>query len=608
MGSTKAPNLTAENLAPPAVWHDHDHHGHVVQFYTDDSFLLDALSRFVGTALGAGDAAVVIATKAHRQGLAERLKSRGLDIPAITKSGRYTALDASETLAKFFIDDQLDSALFTEIIGGTIERATAAAEGESPRVVAFGEMVALLWQRQLLQAAVQLEKMWNALSQTHSFSLRCAYPMGGFAQQGHGEPFREICAEHSVVIPDEHYSALITGDERLRTVALLQQQAQALDSERGLRQSEERFRHLVESVQEYAIFMLDVDGRVSSWNIGAERIKRYTASEIIGKHFSCFYPPEDIASRKPQMELEVATAVGRFEDEGWRLRKDGTRFWANVIITALRDSSGQLIGFSKVTRDITERMQTLEALNAAKRQLELEVAERKDAQEKLRESEASLRRLSTHLLRTQDEERRHLGRELHDTVGQYLAVLKMGLDALNSGPRPANPAAERQLAECLALADQSIREVRTMSYLLYPPMLEEMGLKTAIPWYIEGFAKRSGIETSLDISRNFRRVPRDIELSLFRVLQESLTNVHRHSESRVANVRLAIEDGFVRLDVSDQGKGMKSSAAQAKPDAGVTHGVGLRSMDERVRHVGGRLELVSSAQGTTVSAIVPCGN
>src|SRR5262249_29187295 len=126
-------------------------------------------------------------------------------------------------------------------------------------------------------------------------------------------------------------------------------------AEEVLRQSEEKFRLMVECVSDYAIFMLDPEGYIASWNTGAEAIKGYKAEEIIGKHFSVFYPTEDIDRDKPGFELKVAAKVGRFEDEGWRIRKDGTRFWANVVITALRDKEGILRGFGKVTRDLTER-------------------------------------------------------------------------------------------------------------------------------------------------------------------------------------------------------------------------------------------------------------
>jgi len=140
-------------------------------------------------------------------------------------------------------------------------------------------------------------------------------------------------------------------------------------TEEELRRSEERFRLLVESVQDYAIFMLNPAGLVASWNVGAENIKGYRSDEIIGRHFSCFLSPEDVERREPERELEVAIQEGRFRDEGWRVRKDGSRFWATVVITALRDHQGKLIGFSKITRDLTERKRAEAALQEAKAEL-----------------------------------------------------------------------------------------------------------------------------------------------------------------------------------------------------------------------------------------------
>src|ERR1700676_2114435 len=207
------------------------------------------------------------------------------------------------------------------------------------------------------------------------------------------------------------------------------------------------FRLFVDQVTDYAIFLLTPTGEVASWNPGAERIKGYKYHEIVDTHFRIFYPPEDIANGKPERELELATANGRFEEEGWRLRKDGSRFWASVIITAVRDHDGRLLGFGKVTRDLTER---------------------KNSEERLRE-------LSGRLLKMQDEERQRLGRELHDTIGQYLSAAKMSMDGLTSEER-FDEHQTKGLAESVELIERSIREVRTLSYLLYPPMLEETGL------------------------------------------------------------------------------------------------------------------------------------
>jgi len=363
-------------------------------------------------------------------------------------------------------------------------------------------------------------------------------------------------------------------------------------------QSESRFRLLMDAVQDYAIFMLDTEGRVVSWNSGAQRIKGYAASEIVGKHFSCFYPQEDLRNRKPEMELEVAIKEGRFEEEGWRLRKDGSRFWAHVTITAVRDDSGTLIGFGKVTRDSTTRME-------AERALQSEVEERRRIERRLSDSEQSLRRLSLHLLRTQDEERRRIGRDLHDSVGQYLAVLKMRLDSLSLAEGSMEEV-RREIFECIRLAEDSITEVRTVSYLLYPPMLDEQGLKSAVPWYLDGFSARSGIHIGFDAGQDFGRLPRESELALFRVLQESLTNVHRHSGSQTAHVRLFLKDGFAILQVEDKGSGISPDLLkEGGEDSMATLGVGLRGMNERMQQLGGKLELVSTKHGTTVSGIVP---
>jgi PAS domain S-box-containing protein len=596
MSTVKAPIAPA--VPPPANWLDHERKGHTVEFYTEDSALIEGLSRFIGAALWAGDGAIVVASEPHRESLARALSARGLDTAEARLQGRYVVLDAAETLSKITKDGFPDEALFNAVIGSAIERVRWRATDKHVPIAAFGEMVALLWAEGKARAAIRLEELWNDLARAHSFALRCAYPMAGFDRERDGELYLKICAEHSAVIPSNDRAGLPVEGGHLRSIADLQQKVQALESEAALRQSEERFRLLVEGVQDYAIFMLDADGCVESWNIGAERIKGYKAAEIMGKHFSCFYPEEEVRSHKPQQDLDIAAREGRFEDEGWRIRKDGKRFFANLLITALRDSSGRLRGFSKVTRDITEKMRVNETLKQGNEELRKEIAERIAAQRKLHESEQSLRKLSGHLLRMQDEERRRLGRELHDSVGQYLAALKMGLDSLGGDE-------VGQLSECIRLVDQSMSEVRTISYLLYPPMLEEMGLKSAIPWYLDGFAKRSGIRVAWEIPADFERLSRDVELAIFRVLQESLTNVHRHSGSETAEVRLQVESGTACLEVTDHGVGIPADVLELSAGEIGTLGVGLRGMAERMRQLGGDVSLSSTPEGTTVRATAP---
>ncbi len=583
MSTMKTPEFAASAPTPVADWYNYDYPAHVVQFYGEDRSLIEALGRYVGTALAAGDVAVVIATKAHRDALALQLKAHGLDTNVVLKQGRYVALDASETLARFTQKGWPEVERFIEVMGNIITHASAAAQGKDRRVVMFGEMVALLWTEENPEPALRLEQFWNELARNHSFSLRCAYPIQKFHGDRDGEKLLNICDHHSSVIPDESYTALAGEQDRLRGIALLQQKAQALAelqrTTEELRQTEERFRLLVDGVKDYAIFMLDPTGHILSWNLGAKRIKGYEPQEIIGKHFSVFYPAEEIRSGKPDRELKIASSEGRFEEEGWRLRKDGSLFWANVLITALYDESGRLRGFAKVTRDITER----------------------------KRSEESRRELSARLLSLQDDERRRLARELHDSTAQTLSALSLNLALLNHYSEISNhPTAGKALAESIDLVNQASGEVRSMSYLLHPPLLDHGGLVKALPWYVEGFTKRSNIQVELEVSLGpFDQLPREVETALFRIVQEALTNIYRHSGSSTAGVRLQGGREATRLQVWDHGKGLKEGSFKTLDDIPASLGVGIRGMHERVRQLGGRMEVRSESTGTTIDVVLP---
>ena len=574
--------IEAEASIPPETqWYERERRAHVVQFYQDETPLLNELCKFIGTALASGDAVIVVATNAHRERLAAQLKERGLDLSRAAKQGRYAARDAAETLTKFLVKGRPDGNRFNSLLGSMIAEVRKGMGGGS-RVAIFGEMVALLWARGEAKAALELEGLWNDLARTHAFSLRCAYPTNGFGRIGDGEAFLQICEAHTGVIPDETYSKLANEPERLRKIAQLQQAAQAgaelAKLNEDLRQSEERFRLLVEGVKDYAIFMLSPAGKILSWNLGAERIKGYRAEEIIGRHFSTFYTPEDIRGRKPERALKIAAAEGRFEDEGWRVRKDRSRFWANVVLTALFDAAGNLKGFSKVTRDITERKKAEEALS----------------------------QLSARLLQAQDEERRRLGRELHDSTAQTLSAVSINVALLHEyADFSSNPAASKILTDLHELTKQAAEEIRTFAYLLHPPMLEQAGLQSALRWYVDGFAQRTAIQVDLEIEPGVERLSRDAEIALFRIAQESLTNVYRHSGSPTATVRLVRESGGITLEVSDEGKGFTTNGSGGPEGGLATLGVGISGMRERMRQLGGRLEVKPGKVGITVKAVLP---
>jgi signal transduction histidine kinase len=215
-------------------------------------------------------------------------------------------------------------------------------------------------------------------------------------------------------------------------------------------------------------------------------------------------------------------------------------------------------------------------------------------------AEASAHRLSARVLRLQDEERRRLSRELHDGLGQNLVAAKLALSNLaNSRPD------DSVIADCLKLIDESLAEARTISYLLHPPLLDDIGIASAARWYLEGFAKRSGIEVSADIPDSATRMPRSMELALFRVLQESLTNIHRHAKSSRAEVSLHMLNDRAVLRVRDRGKGIPSETLEHFLHDGTHVGVGLAGMRERVAEQDGEFEIYSDESGTVIEVTMP---
>ena len=217
--------------------------------------------------------------------------------------------------------------------------------------------------------------------------------------------------------------------------------------------------------------------------------------------------------------------------------------------------------------------------------------------------EASLRELSGRLLSMRDEERRHMARELHDNAGQTLVALSMNVSAIKTASANADPRIHNLASEAKEFSDALTREIRTLSYLLHPPLLDEVGLESAIRWYVDGFSERSNIKVELELPKGSERLPREIELVLFRVVQESLTNVHRHSGSSTARIGLTRSQNHLQIEIVDRGKGIpvekhrKLSAAR--------FGVGVRGMEERLRQFGGTLQIDSSSKGTTVTARLP---
>jgi signal transduction histidine kinase len=239
----------------------------------------------------------------------------------------------------------------------------------------------------------------------------------------------------------------------------------------------------------------------------------------------------------------------------------------------------------------------------ARDQLETRVQERTaELSRALRERELAqeqLRRLSVRLMTVQDEERRKIARGLHDSLGQYLTALKLSLHLLSDDKHAA------VVAECSDMVDRCLRETRTISHLLHPPLLDETGLKSAVQWCVDGFAKRSGINVNLHLLSEVQRFHQDVETALFRVVQEALTNVHRHSNASEVNIRLDVNTKQVQLEIRDNGSGIPPDRLQCVAQSGGATGVGLAGMRERVRDLGGDLAIESDKNGTLLKVVIP---
>jgi signal transduction histidine kinase len=241
-----------------------------------------------------------------------------------------------------------------------------------------------------------------------------------------------------------------------------------------------------------------------------------------------------------------------------------------------------------------------EVLRKAQGELEARVLERTAD---LDSANDNLRELSARLLQLQDDERRRIARELHDSVGQMLAALNMNLSTVRADVERLAKTANA-LADSENLVQQMSTEVRTISHLLHPPLLDEAGLASALRWYVDGFVLRSKIKVALDLPEDFGRLPRESETAIFRVVQECLTNIHRHSESPIARIRLRQRDDHVKVEIEDKGKGIPPEKQEEMNSSG-TPGVGIRGMRERLRQLGGTLEFRSSGSGTLVMVELP---
>jgi PAS domain S-box-containing protein len=320
---------------------------------------------------------------------------------------------------------------------------------------------------------------------------------------------------------------------------------------------------MVERMQQGAA-MLNDDGLVIYCNPSLAQLLGVAREAVIGVSLQDFLAPAD---QPVCQNLVRETQLGSSEGEVQLRRPDGS-------LVACHFS------FRLLSRDKSAIGVLITDLTAQKQQAEF----------------------ASRLQRMQDDDRRRIARELHDSVGQLLVAIVMNLAVIKKETHRLSPEAAKLVHDNSGMIDQISNEIRTISHLLHPPLLDEVGLPSALRWYVNGFAQRSKIDATLDMPENFDRLPQDMEIAVFRAVQECLTNIHRHADSPSCAVNLARDEDRLRLEIKDSGRGIPKAKLSNLASSG---GVGLRGMQERIRQLGGTLEIVSSESGTTVVATLP---
>jgi PAS domain S-box-containing protein len=390
------------------------------------------------------------------------------------------------------------------------------------------------------------------------------------------DEYRFLCksGRYAYVLDRGHVIRNADG-KAVRMVGGMRDLTERREAEAALLASEERFRATFEQAP-IGMAEISPEGAFERVNPRLCDMFGYSAEELLARNARTLTHREDWPMTSMLVAEVLAGKRTTFEIDKRYIRKDGSVLWAHAISTILHDAAGAPRTFIAVIEDVTARKLADQAIQS----------------------------LPARLLRAQDEERRRIARELHDSTAQELAVVAMNLGRLEEWIEGRDPWAENLLADSLAVLAQGNRDLRTLAHLLHPPMLEELGLARALRHYVDGFSQRSGIRVELDCGQDLERCSDEIETALFRVVQESLANVHRHSTSNCAFLKLVSAGDNIELTIADHGRGLPPGLLTGTADE-ARIGVGISGMRQRMRQLKGRLDLISDSKGTTVHAVLP---
>ena len=398
-----------------------------------------------------------------------------------------------------------------------------------------------------------------------------------------------------------------TTDDRIDGVVLMFQDITARrHAEREVALSEERLRLLINSVTDYAIFTISLDGRIHTWNTGAQRMFGYSSEDIIGRPFDVLFTQEDRDAGIPAMELERARRDGRAVEERYHVRSDGTLFYASGVTARLGDESG--LGFAKIARDLTSRQRAADALRQAHADLDQRVADRtKELETSVTQQVAAQAHVVTLLRKVvtaQEDERGRIARNLHDQLGQRLTALRLSLERVQSELAQKNERVE-ELERAIALTNTIDTDVGFLSWELRPAVLDHLGLGVALPRYVREWAEHYGIEFECKCdSFQAGRLTHEGEVAFYRVAQEALTNVAKHAHASRVDVMLESREDSVLLVVEDDGIGFDASEPSVQE-----RGVGLLGMRERAALIGADFQIESKpGDGTSIFVRYPGKN